>query len=200
MDIKFQIHQIDNANGEGKKRPYVQLFTSKPKNLEEIAKVIEEASTVTAADIKAVMSEFCHFAVTELASGNRVYIPEIGYLSLSAGYIKREEDGKKKITGKEIYIRNINFQPESKFLEKVQMNVSFKKAQFSTLSSRLSEDELWSKMESYLAAEDFLTRRIMQEQFGLSSYMAGKWLAHFVEAGKLKKDSFGRQQIYRRTQ
>lgn len=196
MDIKFQIHHIKNSEGKGNDRPYVQLFTSRAKNLDEMAHLIEQSSTVTAADFKAVMSEFCHYAINELASGNRVYIPEIGYLSLSAGYIQREKDDEKNITGKDVYVRNVNFQPESKFLENIQLKVSFKKAPFTTLSSTFSEDDLWSKIDSYLSEKQHITRRVMCEQFGLSTYTASKWLAHFVSIGKLKKESFGRQQLF----
>lgn len=199
MEIKYEVNYIENSQGTGTERPYVRLFTHKAKSLEEMARMIEQSSTVTAADFKAVMSEFCHFAISELASGNRVYVPEIGYLSLSVTNVPPAKIPNGTITGKEIFLRSINFQPESKFLDGVRRNVSFKKSELTTRSARYAEDDIYQKTEAYLKENEYVTRRIMRERFGLSDHAAKRWLDRFVATGKLEKTEIGRQQIYRLT-
>lgn len=196
MSIKYEIHSIENVQGTGESRQYVQLRQGKAKGLDEMAAAIEEACTVTATDIKAVLSEFCHFAKAELAAGNRVYLPEIGYMSLAVGNVPPEKKPSGKITGKDIYVRNINFKPEAKFLDAVRRKARFELSGYTTLSARYTEVEMWQKVESYLSANAHITRRIMMEQFGLSDYAARQWLDHFAATGRLVREKMGRQSLY----
>lgn len=196
MSIQYEIHNIENAAGSGQERKYVQLRSGKAKTLDEMAALIERSSTVTRSDFKAVMSEFCHFAVQELAEGNRVYIPEIGYLSLSVGNTPPEDIKSGKITGKDIFLRSVNFQPEAQLMEQLRGKVSFEKSGFSTLSVHYAEDDLWQKVKSYLSENRFITRRAMMEQFGLSGHLAAQWLSRFVGAGRLTREKVGKQLLY----
>lgn len=198
MSIKYEIHSIENSQGKGGRQQYVQLRHGKAKSLDEMAAAIEEACTVTATDIKAVLSEFCHFAKAELAAGNRVYLPEIGYMSLAVGNVPPEKKPNGKVTGKDIYVRNINFKPEAKFLNAIRRKARFELSGYTTLSARYTEEEMWQKVEGYLSANAHITRRAMMEQFGLSDYASRQWLSRFVEEGRLTKEQVGRQCLYAR--
>lgn len=197
MAIKYEVHSIENSQGTGEERKYIQLRNGKAKSLDEMATEMAHSSTVTAADIKAVLTELGHFAIKELSAGNRVYLPEIGYLSLAVGNTPTDKLPKGKITGKDIYLRSINFQPMAQLLKQVRSNVKFEKSDYSTLSVRYTEEELWQKIETYLSTHPHITRRIMREQFGIGDHLAMRWLGHFVESGRLSKEKVGRQWLYR---
>lgn len=196
MEIKYEIHSIENAQGTGKKRLFVQLRNNPAMTIDELGNEVEKACSVTPSDLKAVMAELSAIAVRELSQGNRFYLPEIGYLSLAAGNVPPSTKANGKITGKDIYLRNINFKPEKKLLRKVQRQVSFVKSSYSTLSANYTAEELWKKVEAYLLAHRYMTRRILCMEYGLSDYKAKKWLGMFVNEGKLAKDGTRHQPLY----
>lgn len=194
--IKYEVHHIHNAQGTGEDRPYITLRQGKPLNVEELAERIEKSCSATKSDVKAVMSELRHVITDELSYGNRVYLPEIGYLSLSVCNTPPSKKADGKITGKDIALKTVNFEPEKSLLKELQHRVKFEKSGFSTLSTNYTEEELWSKIESYLQANRYITCRSMVSEFGLSKYTARKWLAKFVEDGKLIKDGTPHNPIY----
>lgn len=196
MPIKFEVQNIENAAGLGERRKYVQLTTRKARTTDELADLIAHSCSLTASDVKAVMEEICHYAVDDLSSGSRFYLPEIGYLSLKVGNTPEASLAHGKITGKDIYLRNINFKPEAKFFKEIQKNVSFEKSNYSSPNATYDKQTLWQKVEAYLSANTHITRRVMREQFGLSDHWAKLWLDRFVEEGRLKKETFGRQALY----
>ena len=106
MEIKYEIHNIENSQGTGEKRIYIQLHNNPAMTADELSKEIQETCTVTPSDVKAVMTEICHIAIRELSSGNRFYLPEMGYLSLSVGHIPPSLKPNEKITGKDVFLRN----------------------------------------------------------------------------------------------
>ena len=58
MQIKYEIHKLENVHGEGNRKNYVSLRTQKPMDEEHIAEVVEANSTLKKGDIKAVFTEF----------------------------------------------------------------------------------------------------------------------------------------------
>ena len=57
MDIRYDIHTLNNAEGAGKERKYVVLQQREPMTEEEMEKQIEENCSLTSSDVKAVFSE-----------------------------------------------------------------------------------------------------------------------------------------------
>lgn len=196
MEINYEIHSIENSQGSGGKRVFIQLRNNKAMTTDELANEIQSVCTATASDVKAVMEEMCHIAIRELSAGNRFYLPEIGYLSLAVGNTPPSQKPDGKITGKDVYLRNINFKPEKKFLSEVQKKVRFVKSDYTTLSAKYSEETLWPKIEEYLSTHRYISRRDMRMEFGLSDYKAKQWLDHFVESGKLTKEGTRHQPLY----
>lgn len=187
MAILYEVQNIKNAQGKGESRPFIRLHQDRAMTVDELASKLAASSTLTAADMKAVMSELCHYAIEELSSGRRFYLPEIGYLSLSAGHTPMKDKPNDKLTGNDIYVRNIDFRPEAKFLNEVRRKVSFEKSKHSTRSKQYSEDELWQQIEAYLTENQYITPSLLRSRFGLSKYTAAQWLAHFVATGQLIK-------------
>lgn len=194
--IKYEVQKIHNVLGSGEDRPFIRLRMGKALSTDELSERIERSCSATKSDVKAVMSELRHVIIDELSYGNRVYLPEIGYLELSVSNIPptKKKDG--KISGKDIYLKGINFEPEKSIVSELATKVNFEKSDYTTLSANYTEEELWSKIESYLKGNRYLTCRSMVSEFGLSKYIARKWLAKFVEEGKLVKEGTPHQPIY----
>ena len=50
MEIKYEIHKLENVHGEGNRKNYVSLRTQKPMDEEHIAEVVEANSTLKKGD------------------------------------------------------------------------------------------------------------------------------------------------------
>lgn len=196
MAIRYEVHKIDNASGSGKERKYIQLREEPSMTSKELERQIEESCTVNAADVRAVLAQLRHFIGRELSAGRRFHLPEIGYLSLSIGCTPAKERGGGKITAKDISVRGINFRPESQLLDEIKQNARFKKDDRTTISKQYTDGELWAKVAEHITENGYITCRIMSLEFGLSAYMAKKWLAKFVEDGRLVKRGNRHQPLY----
>lgn len=196
MDIRYDIHTLNNAEGAGKERKYVVLQQREPMTEEEMEKQIEENCSLTSSDVKAVFSEIKGMVVRQLSQGSRFCLPGIGWLSLSAGLAKAAQDPNHKITGKDIYLRGIQFREDKKLFTEIAHQVNFVNSKYSSLSVNYNADELWSKVSDYLSHNAFITRKIMRSEFGLSEYKANQWLKRFVEEGRLVKDGTKHMAIY----
>lgn len=197
MAIKYEIKSIENVGGQGRSRKYVHLQQGEALSADALERRIEEACSVTRADVKAVMAELAHLAMSELAQGRRFYVPELGYLSLQAAGKPVEQKDGKKLTGRDIYVRGINFLPERRLLSGVRKQASFEKAGHTARSKQYEADGLWKLMEDYLDKNIFLTTTRMREEFKLSDYMARQWLSRFCAEGKLVKRGLGQKIYYR---
>ena len=85
MSIKYEIHGIKNAKGEGKEQKYVHLFAREPQSDCALEEDIQANCSLTKADVRAAFSALRDHMVRALASGSRFHLPGVGYFSLSVG-------------------------------------------------------------------------------------------------------------------
>lgn len=85
MSIKYEIHGIKNAKGEGKEQKYVHLFAREPQSDRALEEDIQASCSLTKADVRAAFSALRDHMVRALASGSRFHLPGVGYFSLSVG-------------------------------------------------------------------------------------------------------------------
>lgn len=196
MAIRYEIHTIENSEGKGNERQYVQLMQNRGLTPRRLAEAIQEMSSATEGDVNAVLSALTYFARRELVQGRRFHLPGLGYLSLSVGFKVPPEKLGKKLTARNLRVRGINFRPEASLLDSVRQGATFEKSERSTLSTPYTADELWQKMDAYIAENRYLTLRRTMALFGLSRYKAAQWLARFVEDGKLKREGSRAQALY----
>ncbi len=196
MELKYDIYTLNNAQGTGEKRQYVRIVQHEPMTEKQLQEKIQNRSSLTKGDVAAVLAELHDIFVEEFSMGCRFYIPEIGYFSMSASLEMPEENPAKKITGKEVRITGINFRPEEKLVKEVQRNVHFVRSHYSNQSTKYSEEKMLTKIKEYLQENRYITTRIMRILFGLTPYMAQKWLTHFCEKGIMVKEGAQHAPIY----
>jgi nucleoid DNA-binding protein len=197
MEVKFEIGTINNAEGKGNQRKFIRLQQEEPMTDDELASAIEHECTLSRADIKAVFEALRYHVAGSLSSGRRFHIPKLGYFSLAAAMNNPEQ---KKITGRDIFLRGIHFQPEDGLLSDLRQDVSFTQAKYAAKSVIYLPDELWAKVSGYLSTHRYLTCRIMRSEFGLSERKAREWLATFVRQGRLTKEGTAHRPLYFLTQ
>lgn len=196
MAIRYEIHNIENSQGTGKERQYVQTIQSRGLTPQSLARAIQDMSSATEGDVNSVLSALTYFAQRELAQGGRFHLPGIGYLTLSVGFKEPPERSDKKITARQLRVRTINFRPEKQLLNGVRRDTTFEKSERSIVSVRYTADELWTQMDGFLTEKHYITRQQMMTRFGLSPYLTRQWLDRFVAEGRLRAEGSRAQRIY----
>ena len=125
MSIKYEIHGIKNAKGEGKEQQYVHLFAREPQSDCALEDDIQASCSLTKADVRAAFSALRDHMVRALASGSRFHLPGVGYFSLSVGLDAPDDLPSDKMRADYIRLRNIRFRPERSLLGEVGSGVSF---------------------------------------------------------------------------
>ncbi len=196
MSIKYEIHSIKNSQGSGKERKFVRLFEHRPQRDSQLESHIQSHSSLSKGVVQDTLMTLRDYMVRELSQGNRFHIPEIGYFSLSADIELPEGKSADKARGDYISVRNIKFRPDAELLKAVKHNVRFERARFTSKSLRYSEEDLLEKIKEYLAVNNCITRRVLEQEFGLRQGAALKCLKHFTETGILKKEGARNAPVY----
>lgn len=184
MNIHYEVKTLKNSRGEGKDNTFVTLEQQQCMTAEQMEAQIESACSLTKADVRGVMAAVRELAAQQLTQGSRLYLPGLGWLSLSVGLNRESRRDGHRITGKDVIVRGIRFRPEAKLLNEIKENVSFTSSALSSNLKEYTEDELWDKLATYLGEHSYITRRDMRQKFGLSKYKAQQWLDRYAVAGK----------------
>lgn len=196
MDLKYDVYTITNAEGSGEERKYVRLKQHEAMTASELEATIQQRCTLTKGDVAAVFTELHDIVVSEFSMGRRVYVPKLGYFSLAVNLEVPEDNPDKKITGKEVRLRGINFRPEAGLLQEIDRNVHFIRSEYTGRSNVFTEKKLWTVLQEFFLENRYLTISLMRMKFGLSRHMAQKWIDHFIDKGLLVKDGSPRSPIY----
>lgn len=196
MDLKYDVYTITNAEGSGEERKYVRLKQHEAMTAHELEATIQQRCTLTKGDVAAVFSELHDIVVTEFSMGRRVYVPQLGYFSLAVNLEMPEDNPDKKITGKEVRLRGINFRPEAGLLQEIERNIHFVRSEYSSRSNFFTEEKLWARLQEFFKENRYLTVSLMRMKFGLTRHMAQKWIDYFIAKGLLIKDGTPRSPIY----
>lgn len=196
MDLKYDVYTITNAEGSGEERKYVRLKQHEAMTAHELEATIQQRCTLTKGDVAAVFSELHDIVVSEFSMGRRVYVPQLGYFSLAVNLEMPEDNPDKKITGKEVRLRGINFRPEAGLLQEIERNIHFVRSEYSSRSNFFTEEKLWARLQEFFKENRYLTVSLMRMKFGLTRHMAQKWIDHFIAKGLLVKDGTPRSPIY----
>ena len=78
----------------------------------------------------------------------------------------------------------------------VKRNARFERAKFSSKSWQYTEEELQARIKESFAANNCITRRDLELNFGLRQSAALKCLKRFTEIGILKKEGARNSPVY----
>ena len=196
MSIKYEIHGIKNAKGEGKEQKYVHLFVQAPQSDKALEEDIQASCSLTKGDVRAAFSALRDQMVRALANGSRFRIPDVGSFSLSVGLDVPNDMPSDKMRADNIRLRNIRFRPERALLKEVGKGVRFMRSNFSTRSRQNTEEQLLALLRHHFSNAPFLIRRELQCEAGLSESTAKRWLNHFTARGVLKRDGSRNAPVY----
>ena len=194
MSIKYEIHTIKQTHGGN--RRFALIHEHDAMSGEQLEEYIQDSCSLTRGDVCAALSALRECMLRELDSGHRFALPGIGYLSLSVHLDMADSMPDDKARADYIRVRGLNFRPCRSLLDGVRRSISFERAQFSSKSRQYGEAELADRLRMFLASNSCLTRRDMEQVFGLRKGLALRWLNHFVATGLLKRGGVKSAPVY----
>lgn len=148
-----------------------------------------------------------------LLSNRRLHIEGLGTFFLKLGFRPQtDEDGQPAkahftdpaaITGHDVQIDSIGFQPDKSFLQQLNDDIG---VGFENImgrghvghSAHYTDEQFLQRLDSYLQEHRYLTRHRLIHDFGLSDYMARKWLQRLTTQPqpRLRMERMGTTQTY----
>ena len=192
MAIKYDFYRTPPARGEGedaKEKYYARVVGGKTVEMDTIVPHIQQRCTLAKGDVTAVVDELGVEIVNQLCEGNHVYLPGIGYFSLS---LSAPQDASPDVThSQQIHVKKIEFRADQQLKEAVKEKANFKRSQVKNHSTMLSDEEIEHLLRKTFRETPYLSRPEFCALTGLSRMTAQRHLDQLVEAGKvLKKGSF----------
>ena len=93
-------------------------------------------------------------------------------------------------------IAGINFRPEASLVKEVSQGIRFVRTKHSNQSYQYTEQQMLEQVRAYLKEHGYITCKMMRTQFGLTQYLAQKWLNRLCNAGVIAKEGVPRFPLY----
>ena len=194
--MEIEIREIKNSEGKGENRKFVCVRNQHANTERELVEKISRSCTLTRGDIMATYCATSDVGAEMLGESGCFYLPEIGHFKVSLKNDLPEGSSVEDAKAPHFSVRNISFRPDKKFLQKVALKAKFSRSRYSSLSSSYSEEEMFDIIKKEIDKNGYVNTRMLHIGYGLSNYMARKWLASFVEKGILNKTGVQRSPIY----
>lgn len=188
--IKFGVYSNPSKDADGKESYHVRHETQGALNEQYIIDHLERHHHPEAQHIEAVVRALKEMIVEMLTDNYNVHIEGLGNFYLKLGFRKRQdENGQEvkphftdpaKITGNDVAVESIGFTPDEEFLKELRTHgYHFENATGRGNvghSAKYTREQLIKQLDEFFQTHDFITRRLMEGLFGLTKYMAQKWL------------------------
>lgn len=187
MAIKFYLHETPQPNSrKGDKLVHARAINSGTIKMDEICQHISTRSTVSSADVKAVLDSFTYEIQDALEKGCHIELDDLGIFSPSVRTIN-QAGGKIKPM-----VNGVNFRCSEK-LKKDLANTSFSKM---AQENSFSPEECKSRMMDYLAKNDHISAASYARINKCSRYQATNDLNKYIKEGVIKKIGAGTRKTY----
>ncbi len=190
MPIRYSLHETPSPegreDGEGKEL-HARALSYDTIRMDEICEIITERSSLSSADVKAVLDSFAWLLRTRLPQGYRVELEELGFFSPSLKTV-RKDNGKIRVT-----MDGINFRC-SKWLKASFRNVRFTKAKG---NARGQDGETRRRLLlDYLDENPYISKRTYAAIAGCSRYRADLDMRAYEAEGLVCRKGYANQGIY----
>ena len=188
--IKFSVHRNPLKDAEGNDTYQVRHETTFTVGKQFIKDHLERFHIIYPEALESALSVLQREIVEQLTDNRRVHLEGLGTFYLKLCFRKRiDEFGQEvkphftdpsKITGNDIAIDTIGFTPDKEFVQKLKTHgyhfVNATGRGNVGHSAIYTKEEMIAKLDNYFETHDYITCGIMQGSFGLTKYMARKWL------------------------
>ena len=185
MAIKFDFFRSPSMIGEKNEKFHARVVGGKTIDLESIIPIIQQRCTLSKGDITAVVDELGVELVKQLCDGNHLYLPGIGYFSLSLNAPK--DANPTETHSQHIQIKKVEFRADQQLKDALKKDAKFTRCEVKHHSPMLSDEEVEHLLRETFRETPYLSRPDFSALTGLTRMTAQRQLDRLVEAGKLLK-------------
>lgn len=195
MAILFEWYENPMAPHQPKKkRLHARIILNGKVSTQELRAIIQKRSSLSKADVSAVLDALNDVMGDELREGRQVHLEGIGYFYPTLECTEEiTPDTKRKNT--KVKLKGIQFRSDQKLKDSIGP-VKMQQSKYSRHSSKLSEVEIDMRLKEYFSTNQVLTRRSFQNLCELTKTTAADRLRKLREAGKLNNIGLRTQPIY----
>lgn len=183
MAIEFEFYESPDPTGENEGKYHARPVIYRTVTTAEMAGKIQEASSLTIGDVKAVLSALNAQIANNLEDSNRIHLEGIGFFEPTLKTSRDIEPGKTR--AQSVFFKSVSFRAD-KQLKKRLMNVRTKRAERKTHSATLNNDEVDEKVKMFFKENDILNTRILRFLCGFTPYTANKHIKRLAQGGKIR--------------
>jgi len=178
---------------KAKGRLHARAITSGTIGTNELAEEIQSRSTISTADVVAVLSSLKDVAIDHFKDGHRIHIDGFGYfqITLSCPPVQTENE----IRAESIRFKSVVFRPEKELTNKLK-HIPFERVARKNHSLKHTEDKMEEKLARYFSVKPFISRIDFQRLFGYTKSTANRHLKKLANEGKLRKSGLHRFPVY----
>ena len=196
-NIKFDFYKNpDNKEGKLKSEYHIRVCGQQTISTKRIIELIHNASTLTPADINAVIFAFQEEIANQLAQGNIVKLEGLCSFNISLKSANGTCTGKEN--GKAIELKSVNINPEKEFTERVKDLVKKYGTEkvMARHSGSLTDEKVDRILTNYFSTNKAITRPKLQDICSTTRYMAMQQIKRLTESGKLVNVGFENHPLY----
>ena len=194
MAIHFDFYESPPKEGEDNKlHVHARPVLSKTITTEKLASLLCERSSLTKGDIYSTLIGLGRLMGEKMEEGERVYLEGIGYFSVSLGC--DEMVTRKDMRADKVHVKSINFRADMKLKSSV-MGAKMVRATHRSHSSRLSNEEIDSRVAEYFKENQVMVRSDLQRICQMKPGMALRQIHRLLEEGKIKNIRSKSQPVY----
>lgn len=176
MGIRYTVHPTPQPDArEEKTLSHARALSWSTKKMDDICQLICQRSTVSSADVKAVLDSMVWVIGFSLKSGDHVELENLGHFSPSLRS-RKLPNGSYSVA-----VDGVNFRCSTK-LKKEMASAKLKRVKRLSL---LTLEERKASMMRYIEVNGHISVRTYAEQSNCTRYRAESDLKHFVDEGLL---------------
>jgi len=193
MAIKFEYYKSPKASAEEEDKYHARAVTTRTITTDQIARYIQEASSLTMSDVKAVLVALSNELAYHLGESERVHLEGIGYFQTTLKSDKVIDP--KKTRAQSVWFKSVKFRADQQ-LKKKLANMLTVRSEVKRHSVSLTNEEIDRRVALFFKSEQFLTRRYLEAICNMTQPTASRHLKRLKEEGKIKNIGMPKQPIY----
>ena len=185
MAIQFELYKSPNPKDEEDKELYhARVVNFQHIDTDYLAKEIQQATSLTEGDVKAVLESLSHFMGSRLREGERVHLDGIGYFQVKLNSL--EPITSPKLKANQIKLKaNISFKADIKLKKSVSV-VHLERSKLKRHSASRSNEEVDKLLTNYFSNNSILTRPDFQGLCNFTATTAARHIRRLKEEKKLQ--------------
>lgn len=193
MAIEFEFYENPEASGEKSDKYHARAVTTKTATTNEIAHSIHMSSTLTAGDIKGVLTALSNEIASRLGDSQRVHLEGIGYFQATLKCSK--EIDPKTTRAQSVYFKSVKFRADEELKGKLRY-IQTVRSKRKIHSTPLTNEEVDRRVAGLFEKGDFLTRKRLEELCHLTPSTATRHINRLKEEGKIKNINTRLQPVF----